>query len=169
MKISLIVFLILFVGLTVTSFGLIYNYEGKLDDANVIIEQQTIDYDTEVDGLHSVVTLRNTEIAQLKAQVTAAQELAAYWESKTHLKQFASLEELELWLANNDIDSREYIETTYDCDDFAHDLMIAALEDGYLISTELWSFHMLNSTIIGNDVYTIEPQTDEIQFVGSLD
>jgi hypothetical protein len=47
--------------------------------------------------------------------------------------------------------------------------MKAALEDGYLVSTELWSCHMLNSTIIGNDVYTIEPETDGVQFVGELD
>jgi outer membrane murein-binding lipoprotein Lpp len=151
---------------------LVEAYQGRLQDAGAVVEEQKTDlwtYSTEVSLLNSELNQRDIEVNQLDAELTAALEEADYWEGKAHLRQFTSVEELEAWLAGNDIDQREYVEFTYDCDDFAQDLMIAALEDGYLVSTELWSCHMLNSTIIGNDIYTIEPMTDGVQFVGKLD
>jgi len=141
-------------------------------DNSIHIEEQKTDLSTcsaEVSRLNSELNQRDIEVKRLGAELTAALEEADYWEGKAHPRQFTSVEELEAWLAGNDIDKREYVEFTYDCDDFAQDLMIAALEDGYLVSTELWSCHMLNSTIIGNDIYTIEPMTDGVQFVGELD
>jgi outer membrane murein-binding lipoprotein Lpp len=151
---------------------LVVDYQGRLQDAGAVVEEQKTDlltYSAEVSRLNSELNQRDIEVNQLGAELTAALKEADYWEGKAHLRQFTSVEELEAWLAGNDIDKREYIEFTYDCDDFAQDLMIAALEDGYMVSTELWSCHMLNSTIIGNDIYTIEPMTDGVQFVGKLD
>jgi outer membrane murein-binding lipoprotein Lpp len=142
-----------------------------VEDYQVVEEQKTdlSTYSAEVSRLNSELNQRDIEVKQLATELTTAQEEAAYWEGKAHPRQFTSVEELKAWLASNDINAREYIPDTYDCDDFARDLMIAALEDGYLVSTELWSCHMLNSTIIGNDIYTIEPMTDGVQFVGELD
>jgi hypothetical protein len=151
---------------------LVEAYQGRLQDAGAVVEEQKTDlltYSAEVSRLNSELNQRDIEVNQLGVELTTALEEADYWEGKAHLRQFTSVEELEAWLAGNDIDKREYVEFTYDCDDFAQDLMIAALEDGYLVSTELWSCHMLNSTIIGNDIYTIEPMTDGVQFVGELD
>lgn len=151
---------------------LVEDYQGRLQDASAVIEEQKTDlliYSAEVSRLNSELNQRDIEVKQLATELTAAQEEATYWEGKAHPRQFTSVEELKAWLASNDINEREYIPDTYDCDDFAQDLMKAALEDGYLVSTELWSIHMLNSTIIGNDIYTIEPQTDAVQFVGELD
>jgi hypothetical protein len=151
---------------------LVVDYQGRLQEAGAVVEEQKTDLLTrslEVSQLNSELNHRDIEVNRLDAELTTALKEADYWEGKAHLRQFTSVEELKAWLASNDIDKREYIEFTYDCDDFAQDLMIAALEDGYLISTELWSCHMLNSTIIGNDIYTIEPMTDSVQFVGKLD
>ena len=154
------------------SVFLVEDYQGRLQDAGAVVEEHKTDlltYSAEVSRLNSELNQRDIEAKRLGAELTTALEEADYWEGKAHLRQFTSVEELEAWLTGNDIDKREYIEFTYDCDDFAQDLMIAALEDGYLVSTELWSCHMLNSTIIGNDIYTIEPMTDGVQFVGELD
>jgi hypothetical protein len=151
---------------------LVEDYQGRLQDAGAIVEEHKTDlltYSAEVSRLNTELNQRDIEAKRLDAELTTALEEADYWEGKAHQRQFTSVEELEAWLAGNDIDKREYVEFTYDCDDFAQDLMIAALEDGYLVSTELWSCHMLNSTIIGNDIYTIEPMTDGVQFVGELD
>ena len=154
------------------SVFLVKDYQGRLQDAGAVVEEHKTDlltYSAEVSRLNSELNQQDIEAKRLGAELTTAMEEADYWEGKAHQRQFTSVEELEAWLAGNDIDKREYFEFTYDCDDFAQDLMIAALEDGYLVSTELWSCHMLNSTIIGNDIYTIEPMTDGVQFVGKLD
>jgi hypothetical protein len=151
---------------------LVVDYQGRLQDAGAVVKEQKTDLltrSTEVSRLNSELNQRLIEVKRLGTELTTALEEADYWESKAHPRQFTSLEELKAWLASNDINEREYIPDTYDCDDFAQDLMIAALEDGYLVSTELWSCHMLNSTIIGNNIYTIEPMTDGVQFVGELD
>jgi hypothetical protein len=171
MKLTITLSILLLLSSLALSF-LVVDYQGRLQDAGAIVEEQKTDLLTrslEVSQLNSELTQRDTEVNQLGAELTTALKEADYWEGKAHPRQFNSVEELKAWLAGNDIDKREYIEFTYDCDDFAQDLMLAALEDGYLISTELWSCHMLNSTIIGNNIYTIEPMTDGVQFVGKLD
>jgi hypothetical protein len=89
-------------------------------------------------------------------------------------RQFNSVDELKAWLAEDDTDSTIYIFgfgclDTYDCEDYARALMINALKDGYLVSIQWEDNHALNSTIIGNSVYFIEPQNDDIWFKGYLD
>jgi len=103
--------------------------------------------------------------------------------------EFASLEELENWLANDYTDGYHYIvswdesitlnidgtsdayKLDEDCDDYAIALQRAALEDGYLISVQLdyEKLHALNSTFIGNEIYLIEPQTDRVWLGGLRD
>lgn len=96
------------------------------------------------------------------------------------LKWFSSKSELRQWLFNNAISERQYKTTTYDCDDYATDLKLAAEEDGYRMDIQ-WDLsgrfdptgkgqpHALNSTRIGNTVYIIEPQTDAIVYEGRID
>lgn len=152
---------------------LVEDYQGRLQDVRAVVEEQKTDLlicNTEVSRLNAELNQRDIEVKQLSAELTAAQEEAAYWERKAHPRQFTSVEELKAWLASNNINERKYIPDTYDCDNFAQDLMKAALADGYLVSVQLWpGVHMLNLTIIGNNIYTIEPQTDGVQFVGELD
>ena len=76
--------------------------------------------------------------------------------------------------------------TVIDCDDFAIELQQEALTDGFIISFEIinsteynelfsiplpeWqALHAINLSIIGNDVYYIEPQTGEIVHAAYLD
>ena len=97
-------------------------------------------------------------------------------EKPVELREFVSLQELTDWLEQDDTDSTlHFIGTVdftasqgsnYDCDDFAYCLQKSALADGYLMSTEIiikrGTQHMINSTGIGNNIYFIEPQTDEV-------
>lgn len=93
------------------------------------------------------------------------------------LREFTSLQELEDWLEQDKTDATLYFtgemdlsnphsKYGYDCDDFAYCLQKSALAQGYLMSTEIivknGEQHMINSTIIGNKIYFIEPRTDEV-------
>lgn len=78
------------------------------------------------------------------------------------LLEFGSVEELELWLTNDPISDREWVEEIYDCDDFAVDLTLAALADGYWIGLGIAPLHMFNFTIICNTIYRIEASSDEV-------
>ena len=56
---------------------------------------------------------------------------------------------------------------------YALDLQQRALKDGYLMSASVIEkgdqLHMINLATIGNDVYYIEPQTDEVWFFANRD
>ncbi|MFC2041100.1 PleD family two-component system response regulator [Chloroflexota bacterium] len=92
--------------------------------------------------------------------------------------EFASLEELKKWLAEKSVtksifffvtpDGTQASSNKYDCDDYALDLQRRALEDGYLMSASIiekqGQLHMINLATIGNEVYYIEPQTNEVWF-----
>ena len=98
-------------------------------------------------------------------------------------REFSSKEELEKWLAEDDAvatvfffvkdDGTEVSSDEYDCDDYALALQRRASKDGFLMSVTIIQKqgrpHMINLATIGNDVYYIEPQTDEVWFYCHLD
>ncbi len=104
-------------------------------------------------------------------------------EKQIEQKEFSSKEELEEWLAEDDTkttvyffvkaDGTEGSSDEYDCDDYALALQRRASKDGYLMSVTIIDKndqpHMINLATIGNDVYYIEPQTDEVWFYSNLD
>jgi len=110
------------------------------------------------------------------------------------LLHFKNTDDLKQWLSNvnlieigfNVIDQNNNNITKFDCDDYARRLQDKALQDGYIISFEVirsaeynslfrekkipvGAIHAINSAIIGNEVYYIEPQTKEIIFVANID
>lgn len=109
------------------------------------------------------------------------------------LSRFQSTDELEQWLEKRDIEiffiavNDELAEKNpYDCDDYAINLQERAYRDGYLMSFEVihpaeynalfkesripaGSVHAINSVIIGNAIYYIEPQNNEIAFAIYID
>jgi hypothetical protein len=116
----------------------------------------------------------NNSIGQLEEELAGAEKFGAYWWGKAHPREFESVDELKAWLAQDDTDSTLYIfgsgcVSTYDCDDYATALVYNALCDGYLVSTQIDDNHMLNSTIIGNNIYYIEPQNDNVWLWGHRD
>jgi hypothetical protein len=120
------------------------------------------------------VELANTSIAELTQKLEEAEKFGAYWWARAHPREFGSVNELRAWLAQDDTDSTLYIfgagcMSDYDCDDYAVALVNNALADGYAVSLQVEGNHMLNSTIIGNDIYFIEPQNDEVWLWGHRD
>ena len=120
------------------------------------------------------IELANTSIEELKLQLEDAEVFGAYWWEKAHPKEFESVSELKAWLAEDDTDSTLYIFgagclLSYDCDDYAVALVYNALSDGYSVSLQIEGNHMLNSTVIGNNIYFVEPQTDEVWLWGHRD
>ena len=110
------------------------------------------------------------------------------------LLHFENTNDLKQWLSNvnlieigfNVVDQNNNNITKFDCDDYARSLQDKALQDGYIISFEVirsaeynslfrekkipvGAIHGINSAIIGNEVYYIEPQTKEIVFVANID
>ncbi len=98
-------------------------------------------------------------------------------------REFSSKEELEKWLAIDDVDESIYTfiradgttgsSDKYDCDDYALELQRRASKAGYLMSATIIEkgddLHMINLAMIGNNAYYIEPQTDEIWLYCNLD
>jgi hypothetical protein len=120
------------------------------------------------------VELDNASIAELRQKLDEADKFGTYWWERAHPKEFESVAELKAWLAQDNTDSTFYVfgsgcVSHYDCDDYAVALARNALADGYLVSTQVEGDHMLNSTIIGNDIYFIEPQNDEVWLWGHRD
>jgi len=116
-------------------------------------------------------------------------------ETPKQLCHFQNLDELEQWLKDTHVIafSAQIVDSKTgrgikepDCDDYALNLQQKALADGYIISFEIiqpseynalfklsqlpsGTFHAINSVVIGNDVYYIEPQTDEVVLAARLD
>ncbi len=116
-------------------------------------------------------------------------------ETPKPLRHFENLDELEQWLGNTrvldirfDVVKKEtnQLIKRFDCDDYAIRLQEKALRDGYIMSFEVihsgeynalfkqkrilnGAIHAINSVILGNEVYYIEPQTHEIVFVAYID
>ena len=112
------------------------------------------------------------------------------------MRNFENPEELKQWLKDSHVitvqarivDSKTgQLIKEPDCDDYALKLQQKALADGYVMSFEIiqpseyntlfkdkrlpsGSLHAINLVIIGNnDVYYIEPQTDEVVLAAHLD
>ena len=106
MKVTIALSILLLLSALALSF-LVVDYQGRLQNAGAVVEEQQTDlltYSSEVSRLNSELNRRDTEVNQLGAELTTAQEEADYWEGKAHPRQFTSLEELKAWLAGNDID-----------------------------------------------------------------
>jgi len=104
-------------------------------------------------------------------------------EKPVEQREFSSKSELQMWLAEDDTDKHvfsfasdngtERSSDNYDCDDFALELQQRAGKVGFLMSVIIIEKddqpHMVNLVTIGNDVYYIEPQTDEVWLYSHLD
>lgn len=114
------------------------------------------------------------QIINLNKEVKLLEDETFYWRGEASVsgeaeRFFKSIEELQEWLIADLTNEHEFMYDSYDCDDFAFDLAISAISDGYWIGLASTKNHMFNFVIIGNNVYMIEPQTDEITEWGTLD
>jgi len=115
------------------------------------------------------LALSHTNFALIEAKDTLSQERTEILAPR-ELRNFSSVEELELFLAEDNTNEHEYIRSDFDCDDFALMLQHNALEKGYIMNCQtLFTAHVLNMVIIDNEIYYIEPMTDEITFLTHAD
>ena len=115
------------------------------------------------------LALSHTNLALVEAKETISQERTKILTPR-ELRNFSSIEELELFLAEDNTNEHEYIRSEFDCDDFALMLQRNALEKGYIMNCQtLFTAHVLNMVIIDNEIYYIEPMTDEIIFLTHVD
>lgn len=110
-------------------------------------------------------------VREVKTIVEVIREVEV--EKPIQWREFSSVEELEVWLAEDNTDAiylvsgrypgdGVFIDPDYDCDNYAEDLMLSALRDGYLIPQDLDGAHVRNFTYIGNEIWIIEPQSDGV-------
>lgn len=118
-------------------------------------------------------------------------EVPVVKEVPVRLRYFRDTDELESFLKESDVDHHAYIRATeegiidltlrkYDCDDYAIALQNHAEDAGFRMNIQIVknykmsngrfvAGHTLNSTIIGNKLYFIEPQTDDYWLEAYLD
>lgn len=112
--------------------------------------------------LQPVETIKET-VKYVEYPVQVPVEIVKEVEKRQTLRHFDNVTELREWLAQDKVD--RMLLSGYDCDDFAYKLQQHGARDGYYISTEIvgsgYFKHMINSVLIGNDIWFIEPQDDK--------
>ena len=142
-----------------------------------------------------VVHVPVEKVVEKEIYIPVEKTVVEHIETYKPLRHFQNLDELERWLGNMwvldirfDVVDKETGQRIkrFDCEDYAIRLQEKALRDGYIISFEVirsveynalfkqkripsGAIHAINSVILGNEVYYIEPQTHEIVFVATLD
>lgn len=172
------------------------DYIGNLErttatqERTITAQEQQIEQDREymsqlegdILGLEDNVRDLMSENDSLNSEVSHLEDVAEHWEDESYTwmeayyelenlrgyREFDSLQELKQWLRDDPTSEHSY-SSSYDCDDFAMDLMFAAIRDGYWIGLYAEEDHVMNLTTIGNLVYIIEPQTDYVELWGFAD
>lgn len=150
---------------------------GDLEAARIMAAQlkaENEQYSSALAEARWQVMMASVSIEKLEQKLADSAKFATYWWGRAHPREFSSVDELKAWLAQDATDETLYIFgngclANYDCDDYAVALMRNALLDGYLVSLQIEDHHMTNSTIIGNEIYFIDPQTGEVWFWGHRD
>jgi len=121
-------------------------------------------------------------IQNVPVYVDRVKEVEKIVKTFVKLREFENIKELKEWLGGGPV---LLIGENIDCDDYALYLQKRGMADGYFVSFEAitWQennrlfkdkarpgeFHALNSVIIGNKFYYIEPQTNEVVLGAYLD
>jgi len=113
--------------------------------------------------------LRNENIG-LSGQIERLGHQVDQMKRYNGLREFGSFEELAAWLYENPVSTRPRIPGEYVCSDFARDLVLDAISQGWLmgLSRIANERHQKAFTIIGKDIYEIEAETDGIKWVGKV-
>ena len=150
-------------GLVIVLISLLTYEAGKTELLTTELQDSTINLE------ETKLELSHMNLALMEANDTLSQERTKILTPR-ELRNFSSIEELKLFLAEDNTNEHEYIESEFDCDDFALMLQHNALEKGYIMNCQtLFTAHALNMVIIDNEIYYIEPTTDEIIFLTHVD
>lgn len=103
------------------------------------------------------------EMQTIEIPVIVKEPQIIYQEIPQELRNFESENDLRIWILGHPI------EVDGDCDDRAFEMIRLARLDGYDIHLQISGNHALCSTIIGNNIYFIEPQTGEYKYANYID
>lgn len=158
------------IGLVIVLIILLICEVGKTESLTTKLHDLTFNLEETKSTLsYTNLALSHINLALMEANETISQERTEILAPR-ELRNFSSIEELELFLAEDNTNEYEYISNEFDCDDFALMLQRNALEKGYIINCQtLFTAHVLNMVIINNEIYYIEPMTDEIIFLTHVD
>ena len=149
----------------------IAHYQAELGEANHQLKSANTEISNlefTVDRLENRIRAKDEVTAELEASNKRLEKINYDLQRKAKPREFRSIAELEAWLASYN-EKTIYLNAgngsfnSYDCDDMAVAMMKAALKNGYLMSWQLVDngWHMICSTMIGNEGYYIEPSTKE--------
>ncbi len=157
--------------------------ESELPQASPTIDESNLGYQRDSNDEYNESPDSQVEYRYIVHYVDREVVKEVLVEKPVTLRQFASLEELKAWLAGDD--TNEYVHLfagkngivqasdRYDCDDYALQLQQRAANSGFLISVTIIQQqgkpHMINLACIDNDIFYIEPQSDEVWFYCSRD
>jgi len=166
-------------------------YYTKFTRANYQIESDNAaitELAGRIDELKNRLEVVNDTVAELTDGNHKLQCINNELSENGKLRYFESTDELKTFLEESSVDN--HIKAgqdwrTYDCDDYAIALREYAHSKGFHMNVQaIWRYrrpdtgelagsydegHALNSTIIGNRMYFIEPQTDDFWLAAYLD
>jgi hypothetical protein len=152
-------------------WGLVYGKINMVPETVVRTVTKDVSRYTEVPVVEVVEKVVEKKVIE---QVPVIEYVEVEKEVPVELKQFASEEALVAWLHVDSTDGLTYIKDLFECENYAQTLIRHAQAEGYHMSFQVLKNytrpdtkefikgpHAINSTIIGNDIYFIDPQTDD--------
>jgi hypothetical protein len=153
-------------------WGFVYNRNITIPEVIVQPVTRYVNYYTEKPRVEVIETLVEKKVIK---EVPVVEYVEVAKEVPLELREFESEEELTEWLHADRTDGLPYIKDLFECENFSRTLMRHALEDGYYMSFQVLKNytrpdtkefikgpHAINSAIIGNYIYFIDPQNDEL-------
>ncbi len=129
--------------------------------ALVEAEGQLVEAEDQLDQVSEMIEVTQQEKTDLLSQVENLK--------REGYIPFSSEAEIREYVKSTGISQREYVPTTYDCDDFAIDLVVQAYKDKRMIGLWGYSGHLKCFAIEGNNIYGVEPQNNRIDIVAVVD
>ena len=160
------------------------NYQKELANAEIN------EWARRTDELKNRLEVANNAVAELTDRNHELRCTNYDLRENSKLRYFESTDELEAFLEESDVDHHIYVTAgqdwrTYDCEDYAKALRGDANSSGFHMNIQaVWRYrrpdtgelmgrynegYALNSIIIGNEMYFIEPQTDDYWLAAYLD
>jgi hypothetical protein len=139
-----------------------------LEDEKVDLENELDDANSEISSLESDLSSKTDELNSEKARTISLQgEL----NTVMYPRHFSSLQELRDWLEQDDTEDEWSHVSCYA--ELCYILQARAIQDGYILSTDVdfedgvdyWS----NCAVIGDTIYWIYPDDDDIETAGYSD
>jgi len=153
-------------------------YFGLLQEHDRVIQEKIV----ELQSAWTEAERYQVALIEAEAQLDEMSEivLVVKQESAGLLSQVESLKgegyipfcsEAEIWeyVKSTGISQRKYAPTTYDCDDFAIDLVVQAYKDKRMVGLWGYPWHLKNFVIKGNHIYAVEPQSNRVSLLATLD